>query len=375
MRALTIGLLLVLVCSVAQCDWRDTFGQVAGAVAVLQGARSADPGRPAPAYTPPPVRRTGQGQFPLEWKRDDTPGGPGIVDASERAGYFNPWAHKGVPNETVKSCVETVGCQYGLPFSPDDKQVQQTQDRSAKPGYDPDFAPAQGRQIAPAGYVQVTVTYAGYAKSLLVEGSGWSKGVKYFQETYKVSLQATVTSTKSGLQVATASAEGQSTARFREGQVESGGYSVNVEESTRARPDQACQQAASALMGQLTSQLMRCSASSGSSQSNVVVAGISGLTLYLATADDSRIRDAGVVESFRYSVRGGVMRNPVTGQAIGGQPVVCVVQVVDIDGAMATARVQVETPDQAARISSLVKVGDRVTLVPYQSLHEKAEVQ
>jgi len=374
MRALTIGLFLSLVCSVAfASDWQQTLNTVAGAYSVLQGARSADPGRPAPAYTPPPVRRTGQGQFPLEWKREDTPGGPAIVDASGRCGYFSPWAHSLVPNETVKSCVETVGCQYGLPFSPDDKQTQATQNRSSKPGYDPDTAPAQGLQVAPAGYIQVTVTYAGYAKSLLVEGSGWSKGVKYFQETYKVSLQATVTSTKSGLQVATASAEGQSTAKFREGQVASGGYSVNVEESIRARPDQACQQATSALMGQLTSQLMRSSANAGSSQSNIVVAGISGLTLYLATADDSRIRDAGVVESFRYSVRGGVMRNPVTGQAIGGQPVVCIVEIVDIDGAMATGRVQVETPDQAARISSLVKVGDRVTLVPYQSLHTEVK--
>jgi len=348
MRALVT---VVLVFTSFQVSFAGDLGRMLIGAAVAQISESRGSYSPAPEPMPAPMAPA-EVRYRLEWAEE------GVLDASSCQRYGDGWRRYGTDRECMKSAIAVAGQRQGLLLLAPDTQARAIQARSSRPGYDPRTAPTQGLWRAPQGILSATITFSGYAcrEELSL---GRRSGARWMKEEYRVAVDLVVSSVETLKPVSSARTEGSSSARFLKGDLRIEGVNVGGLVSRRARPDQAIAAAAQAAMSQLADQLLN-RPNLGSSE--LVVAEVNGAEVVIMTTDSSDVRDAGVVEGFKYALRGAGVVNPVTGQPSRGTREIGAVEIHSIDADVAQGSL---FPD-----SQIPAVGDKVTLVPYQSLHE-----
>ncbi len=345
-------LIIVLIFTSFQVAFAGDLGRMLIGTAAAQIGNSR--GSYSPAMDQAPMAPV-EVKYLLEWTEE------GVLDASSgRQRYYDGWRHYGTDCECMKSALTVAGQRQGLLLLAPDSQARATQARSSRPGYDPRTAPTQGLWLTPQGILSATITFSGYAcREEISMRRRRSSGGKWMKEKYRVSVDLVVFSVETLEPVASARAEGSSSARFVQGQLKVKGVDIGGLISRRARPDQAIAAAAQAAMSQLANQLLNRPNLSGP---KLVVAEVNGAEVVIMTTDGSDIRDSGVVEGFKYALRGAGVTNPVTGQPSRGTREIGAVEIHSINADIAQGSL---LPD-----SQIPAVGDRVTLVPYQSLHE-----
>lgn len=325
-----------------------------GAATVLVAREVAQRVAPDERPVQPPVAPASTGvSYPLEW------GERGVVDASSCWSYNGGWRHFSCDRERMKSALEVAGQRHGVPLLAPDVQAKAAQARTSRPGYDPRTAPKQGLWRAPQGILSATITFAGYAcREQMSVGRRWGSGGRWMKEECRVVVELVVSSVEDLLPVASARAEGSTTASFLDGELKVGGIDIGGVISRKVRPDRAIAMAAEGAMKQLASQLL---VYARVPKSRLVVAQVAGQMVVITTTDGSDVRDTGVVEGMKYALHGEPVINPVTGKPTRGALSVGSVEIVSIDADIAQARLLYGSQTPA--------IGAFVTLEPYQSLH------
>jgi len=345
-----LGFFVVAVTSVLPASAGEDWGRVLTGAAVALASRDSNPGNAAPELPTSPTETS----YRLEWDK------AGVMDASSRWQYCNGWKQFGCGRERMKSALEVAGQKQGILLMAHDSKAREVQARTSRPGYDPRTAPRQGLWRAPQGILTATITFTGYScREQVSLGRRWGSGGRWMEEEYRVAVDLTVSSVETLEPIASARAEGSSTASFVEGDVRVEGVNVGGLISRRARPDNAITQAAERAMVELASQLLGCrQAPQGA---GLVVAQVNGAEVVIMTIDGSDVRDAGVVEGMKYALRGAGVINPVTNRPSRGTLEIGAIEIVSISADIAQGAML-----PGGRVPA---VGAQVTIAPYQSLH------
>jgi len=277
----------------------------------------------------------------LEWAK------PAVQSATSRSYYG--WSCQSLSAGAVQAAVETAAPTFGFSVMAPAQQCASRHAEAAGTGFDPRYAPQNGKMRGAQALLQVTVNFSGFYKGQEVAFRAFGAETRQREEKARVELTGVLLDVETRQQVASATGTGLHTGKRLSVRVRNGW----VDQSEPARIEEALGRAIEQTLYGLNQQAPALFLSGPRQAPNVRVVKVEGSKLTLATTNGSDILDQ-VSLGRKYYLLGAQV------EGCSGRPRIATIIVEYADRDVAEAKI-------IERFDNIVAGPAGISLVPFQA--------
>jgi len=215
----------------------------------------------------------------LEWAK------PAVTSATSRSYYG--WSCQSLSVGAVQMAVEAAALRFGFSVMAPAQQCASRHAEAAGTGFDPRYAPQNGKMRGAQALLQVTVNFSGFYKGQEVAFRAFGAETRQREEKARVELTGVLLDVETRQQVASATGTGLHTGKRLSVRVRNGW----LDQSEPARIEEALGKAIEQTLYGLNQQVPGLFAQGPRQSPGIRVARIEGSKLTLATTNGSEILD------------------------------------------------------------------------------------